>query len=67
MAVQQPETAKATQLAQASVRYIKNGEGGKLWDVAKTHGQLHAGWSRLPKELIASRDYPRLRTALRRG
>ena len=27
-----------------SVRYVKNGEGGKWWGAAKARGQIHFGW-----------------------
>ena len=35
-----------------SVRYVKNGAGGKWWADAKASGRIHAGWSAVPAEAI---------------
>ena len=35
-----------------SVRYVKNGAGGKWWKAAKARGQVHAGWEDVPDELL---------------
>lgn len=35
-----------------SVRFVKNGEGGRWWKAAKANGQVHLGWSRVPAELL---------------
>lgn len=35
-----------------SVRYVKNGEHGDWWNVAKTNNQVHIGWSLIPINLI---------------
>ena len=40
-----------------SVRYIKLGPGGQWWPVAKANGEIHAGWSNVPHDLIARYDY----------
>jgi hypothetical protein len=39
-----------------SVRYMKNGAGGKWWTAAKDRGQLHFGWWFLPRDLLQQRD-----------
>ena len=39
-----------------TVRYIKNGAGGRWWKAAKASGQLHAGWQEVPPELLVRRD-----------
>ncbi len=44
-------------LPQNSVLYVKNGEHGKWWPVAKARGQIHAGWSNIPRELLTNPDY----------
>jgi len=35
-----------------SVRYVKNGRGGRWWKVAKGNGQVHGGWSNIPGHLL---------------
>jgi hypothetical protein len=35
-----------------SVRYVKNGRGGRWWQVAKEKGQIHGGWKEIPENLI---------------
>jgi hypothetical protein len=44
-------------LPQTSVLYVKNGEHGKWWPVAKANGQIHAGWPNIPHRLLMSPDY----------
>lgn len=44
-----------------SVRYIKNGQGGKWWPTAKEKNQLHAGWSNVPDKLLLAPDYDVIR------
>ena len=44
-------------LLQNSVFYVKNGEHGIWWPVAKAKGQIHAGWSIIPDELLLKPDY----------
>lgn len=39
-----------------SVRYVKNGEGGKWWKAAKAGRQVHLGWSKVPPELLTTAD-----------
>jgi len=40
-----------------SVLYVKNGEHGRWWPVAKAKGQIHAGWSNIPHDLLKTPDY----------
>lgn len=47
------------------MRYVKLGEGGRWWAASKELGQIHAGWSGLPSELIAARDFPQIEALLR--
>lgn len=35
-----------------SVRYVKNGRGGRWWKAAKNNNQVHGGWSHVPAELL---------------
>lgn len=44
-----------------SVRYVKNGEGGKWWQAAKDNNQIHAGWSNIPADLLQQSDLNRIR------
>lgn len=39
-----------------SVRYVKNGGGGRWWKAARASNQVHLGWSRVPQELLRSAD-----------
>ena len=43
-----------------SVRYIKNGNKGKWWPVAKERNQLHAGWSDVSTELLLTPNWDRI-------
>lgn len=45
-----------------SVRYVKNGAGGKWWRQAYNKNQIHAGWDGYPDEMILSRDLVGLRS-----
>src|SRR2546428_485288 len=44
-------------LPQTSVLYVKNGEHGRWWPAAKENGQIHAGWSNIPHDLLKTPDY----------
>jgi hypothetical protein len=48
-------------LPQTSVLYVKNGAHGKWWPVAKANGQIHAGWSNIPHDLLMNPDYEAIR------
>ncbi len=39
-------------LGRSTVRYVKNGSGGKWWQAARGQSQAHFGWSRVPGELL---------------
>jgi len=47
-----------------SVRYVKNGPGGRWWRVAKEKGQIHAGWRGVPDDLLRSRDLAAIKPLL---
>jgi hypothetical protein len=49
-------------LPQTSVLYVKNGEYGRWWPVSKAKGQLHAGWSNIPHEILLNPDYATIKT-----
>lgn len=48
-----------------SVRYVKNGPGGKWWPEAKARGQIHLGWKGTPKDLLLKPDFPKIEKHLR--
>jgi len=39
-----------------SVRYVKNGEGGRWWSSARAQRQVHAGWKDVQQELLRTAD-----------
>ncbi len=41
----------------SSVRYVKNGEGGKWWKVAHARQQIHAGWAGVPEDMLRAGDF----------
>jgi hypothetical protein len=49
----------------SSVRYIKNGVGGQWWSFAKAKGQLHAGWSIIPRSLLEQPNFSEIEKILR--
>ncbi len=40
------------QFTPRSVRYVKNGPGGRWWKAAYANGQLHGGWAEVPPEIL---------------
>lgn len=44
----------------SSVRYVKNGKGGKWWSAAKRENQIHAGWRSVPEALLKHPDYDQI-------
>ncbi len=44
-----------------SVRYVKNGRGGKWWPTAKANGQIHAGWENIGSDLLRAVDLDEIR------
>jgi hypothetical protein len=49
-----------------SVRYVKNGEGGRWWPAAKAHGQVHLGWHIVPHDLLRIADMTAIEPLIRR-
>jgi hypothetical protein len=47
-----------------TVRYVKNGSGGRWWKAAKARGQLHCGWWFIPRELLRANDLVRIKQAI---
>lgn len=45
----------------ASVRYVKNGAGGRWWPDAKSRSRLHAGWSWMSDDALRSGEEAPLR------
>lgn len=45
MTLSPPQATTALTDLPASVRYVKNGAGGRWWPDAKSRSRLHAGWS----------------------
>jgi len=43
-----------------SVRYVKNGSGGKWWQAARTNNQIHAGWKTVSHDLLKAPDFPKM-------
>ena len=49
----------------ASVRYVKNGAGGRWWAAAKSRSQIHAGWGDVPDDMIRRGDLARVEATIR--
>lgn len=49
----------------SSVRYVKNGRGGRWWKSAHSNGQIHAGWKDIPDQLLLKKDLSAIETILR--
>lgn len=48
-----------------SVRYVKNGKGGRWWRAAKANNQVHLGWKSIPHELLLKPDFSKIEQHLR--
>lgn len=48
-----------------SLRYVKNGEGGRWWPIALEKGQVHAGWNDVPDAALKSQDAEVIKTLTR--
>lgn len=48
-----------------SVRYVKNGDRGQWWQAALTDGQIHLGWKIVPRELLLTPDFPRIKQLIK--
>jgi len=44
-----------------SVRYVKNGRGGRWWPVAQARGQVHLGWKTVPSKLLLKPDFHKIK------
>jgi hypothetical protein len=47
-----------------TVRYVKNGEGGRWWPEAKARNQIHLGWRSIPHDLLKCADLEAIRAAI---
>jgi hypothetical protein len=56
---------KMTESIPNSVRYVKNGEGGKWWKTAKANNQVHLGWRNIPEALLRSADMAAIENMIR--
>ena len=61
------ETRPATPVVPDSVRYVKNGQGGRWWKAARADNQIHVGWSNIPNEFLLNADLPNIRQVLNAG
>ncbi len=48
-----------------SVRYVKNGAGGRWWQAARADNQIHLGWKIVPRKLLLAPDYPKIKQLLK--
>ena len=48
-----------------SVRYVKNGAGGRWWEAARDNGQIHAGWRKIPDALLRTADMGQIESLIR--
>jgi hypothetical protein len=52
-------------LTKSSVRYVKNGAGGRWWTAAQSKQQIHAGWPNIPDDLLLQPDFAIIRDKIR--
>ena len=50
-----------------SVRYVKNGAGGKWWTAARANGQIHGGWRIIPDGLLHAAELVQIEALIRQG
>lgn len=48
-----------------SVRYVKNGPGGRWWRAAKAHAQIHCSWKNVAREMLETADFASIEHAVR--
>ena len=48
-----------------TVRYVKNGGGGRWWSAAKTNQQVHLGWSGIPHDLLVKPDFAEIKRLMK--
>lgn len=53
-------------IQKTSVRYVKNGKGGRWWLTAKKRSQVHLGWKSTPHALLLNPDYDKIKMVLTR-
>jgi len=51
----------------SSLRYVKNGAGGRWWKAAKASGQLHAGWKEVPDDLLQAANLAAIKPLVQAG
>jgi hypothetical protein len=56
---------KMTKTIPNSVRYVKNGEGGKWRKAAKANEQVHLGWRDIPDALLRAADMALIESMIR--
>jgi hypothetical protein len=44
-----------------TLRYVKNGGGGRWWQAAKGNQQVHLGWKGMPSELLLKPDFTEIK------
>lgn len=49
----------------STVRYVKNGQGGRWWREAHKKGQVHLGWKSVPKKLLVAPDFTKIEKIIR--
>ena len=48
-----------------TVRYVKNGGGGRWWQAAKTNQQVHLGWKAIPPELLSKPQFDEIKKRMK--
>lgn len=48
-----------------TLRYVKNGGGGRWWQAAKTNQQIHLGWKGIPNELLMNLDFAEIKRVMK--
>lgn len=51
----------------ATVRYVKNGEGGRWWPPAKRLNQVHLGWRSVPHDLLHTANLAAIQSIIQDG
>lgn len=47
-----------------SVRYVKNGDGGKWWEAALRDNRIYCGWDDVPNNAIEQKDWAAMKAAI---
>jgi len=48
-----------------SVRYVKNGRGGRWWRAAEANNQVHLGWKDIPRKLLLKPEFSMIEQRIR--